>query len=301
MQQRTVGMNRDNLPAVRVPASTSNLGSGFDCVGLALDIWLHAEIVVGEGDPVYSGAMEGFDPERDYAAQEIVDILPPGYQLSMRSDIPVCRGLGSSAAAIVAGRSLSMLIAEGHVDYERVFEHANDMEGHPDNAGPAVYGGLFLSADSPRKLRFHSELGVAVAIPEQTLSTHEARDILPSQLSRGDTISQASRSAALLLGLTNGDGDLIRQGMVDHIAVPVRKPLIKGYDEAVQAALETGAFGATISGAGTTIVAICPKGSAEPVARAMESAFKRSGSPAYGLCPDVAETGLEVLGGSVST
>ncbi len=293
-------MNRHNLPAVRVPSSTSNLGAGFDILGLALDIWLSARLAEGEGAPAYSGTLASIDHKMDLIAQTLAQSVPPGFHLEVHSDIPVSRGLGSSAAAIVAGLTLSMLIRNGRVDRDRIFECAMHAEGHPDNAGPAIYGGLFLHVAHPRKLNFHQDLGVAVAIPDQTLSTHEARDILPGHLSRAETISQASRSAALLLGLTSGDGDLVRHGMVDEIAVPVRRPLIKGYDAAVKAASYAGAYGATISGAGTGIVAVSPKALKQVVAEVMEEALKAAGNPARSICPEVVETGMKVMGGESS-
>ena len=112
---------------------------------------------------------------------------------------------------------------------------------------------------------------------------------------RRDSIGQASSSAALLLGLTSGDGDLISHGMTDHIAVPVRKSLIVGYDEAVQAGTEAGAYGVTISGAGSTLVAICAKENAGVVAEAIARTLTTMGNPAEAMSPDVVENGLQVL------
>ena len=285
------------MPAVRVPSSTSNLGAGFDFVGLALDIWLHAQIVEGDGPTTYHGALAGFDPENDYTNKALGGSIPDGQHLEVSSDIPVSRGLGSSAAAIVAGLSLAQLLSHGEVHKARVFEDATEQEGHPDNAGPAVYGGLFLHAGFPKQLSFHEELGVALAIPEQILSTKEARGILPTNLPREATISQASSSAALLLGLTTGDGKLIRHGMIDSIAVPKRRSMIKGYDDAVQAGCEAGAYGVTISGAGSTLVAVCSRDTARAVANSMANALTARGNQAASLCPNVVASGLEVVSG----
>jgi homoserine kinase len=183
------------------------------------------------------------------------------------------------------------------VNRDVAFEYAAGREGHPDNAAPAVYGGLVLYAGFPKRLEFHPDLGVALAVPEQTLSTQAARGILPSQLPRQDTIAQASRSAALLVGLTRGDGELIGYGMVDHVAVPARKSLIRGYEAAVQAGLDAGAYGVTISGAGATLVAICERRITRAVAAAVAAALTAKGNPAQPLCPDVVVDGLQVLGG----
>jgi len=287
--------NSEILPDVRVPSSTSNLGAGFDCLGLALDIWLGARIVEGEGPPEYAGTLTGFDPTEDFTTHALGESMSAGYHLEVTSGIPLSRGLGSSAAAIVAGFALARLLTTGDLDRERVFDRAAKLEGHPDNAGPAVYGGLFLHAGIPKRLEFHQSLGVALAIPDQEISTHQARSLIPAQLPRRDSIGQASSSAALLLGLTTGDGDLIGHGMTDHIAVPVRKSLIVGYDEAVQAGIDAGAYGVTISGAGSTLVAICAKESAALVAEAIAQTLTSMGNPAESKSPDVVETGLEVL------
>lgn len=283
------------LCAVRVPSSTSNLGAGFDCLGLALDIWLEASIVEGEGPAVYQGTLSGFDPEEDFTANTVAPLVPTGYHLEVSSEVPVSRGLGSSAAAIVAGFALAQLLSRGTLNRGEVFKKTTKHEGHPDNAGPATYGGLFLHAGFPKRFAFHKDLGVALAVPDQEINTHEARGLIPAQLSRADAIGQASSAAALLAGLTTGDGDLVRHGMVDRIAVPARRDLIDGYDKAVDAGVDAGAFGVTISGAGSTLVAICPLELARSVADAIAGVLTTQGNPARALHPSVVETGVEVL------
>ena len=280
---------------VRVPASTSNLGAGFDCLGLALDFWLEARLVEGDGGTTYSGTLEGITPDEDFLLLALGGLVPQGMQLEVQSAVPLCRGLGSSAAARVAGLVLSLLSSDRPVDRDAVFSSAEMLEGHPDNAGPAVYGGLVLAARRPTQLQFHERLGVALTIPDQLSSTQAARAILPPRIPREDAISQASRSAALVLGLTQGDGDLIGYGMNDRIAVPHRRQLITGFDQAVLAGLEAGAYGVTISGAGSGILAVTPKDVASDVARAMTDAIVTVGSNATAVTPEVVTGGLEVL------
>ena len=263
-------------------------------MGLALDIWLYAQIVEGCGPTVYCGSLAGFDSDEDYTFKALRGSIPDGHHLEVASDIPVSRGLGSSAAAIVAGLALAQLLNRGDVDRDVIFKGATQQEGHPDNAGPAVYGGLFLHASFPKQLVFHKTLGIALAVPEQILSTKAARGILPAHFPRAEAISQASSSAALLLGLTQGDGDLIKHGMVDSIAVPVRKSMIKGYDEAVHAGVDAGAYGVTISGAGSTLLAVCGRSSRRDVADAMATTLTARGNTATALCPDVVEGGLDL-------
>ncbi len=279
---------------VRVPASTSNLGAGFDCLGLALDLWLQASVKNGSGTPVYTGTLEHFSSEEDFLFGTIAGLLPTGTHLEVDSAIPVSRGLGSSAAARVAGQVLKRLIAKAPLHRGEVYDRARALEGHPDNAGPAVYGGLVLAAARPTVLQLHETLGVALAIPTQPISTEQARTILPPQLPREEAIAQASRAAALLLGLTRGDPELIRHGMSDVIATPHRARLIVGFADAVGAGEEAGAYGVAISGSGSGIVAITEKRLSVHVAGAMAAALTRSGNIAAGVSPEVAEGGFRV-------
>jgi len=280
---------------VRVPASTSNLGAGFDCLGLALDFWLEARLVEGDGGTTYGGTLEKITPDEDFLLLALGGAVPQGMQLEVQSTIPLCRGLGSSAAARVAGLVLSLLSSNEPIDRDAVFASAETLEGHTDNAGPAVYGGLVLAAHRPTLLQFHESLGVALTIPDQLSSTQAARAILPPRIAREDAISQASRSAALVLGLKQGDGELIRYGMKDRIAVPHRKQLITGFDQAVLAGLEAGAYGVTISGAGSAILAVTPKAIASDVSRAMTDVIVTVGGNATAAAPEVVTGGFEVL------
>jgi homoserine kinase len=283
-----------DVPSVRVPGSTSNLGAGFDCLGLALDFWLEARVASGRQASSYSGTLQRLDPAGDFIAQAIGDRMPHGCALDVRSTIPVSRGLGSSAAARVAGLVLRRLLEGRACDRLEIFEDALVLEGHPDNAGPAVYGGLVLNAGRPCVLTLHGSLGVAIAIPDQEMSTQAARDILPHELARTDAIAQASRSAALALGLTNGDARLVQYGMDDAIAVPRRKHLIAGFDDAVWEGTAAGAFGVTISGAGSAIVAVSRRELASTVATAMADALTAHGNRAAAVTPSVVQGGFQL-------
>jgi homoserine kinase len=288
----------NQIAQVRVPASTSNLGSGFDCLGLALDLWLEARLVEGAGAASYSGTLSGISQDEDFLFLTLGGSVPPGLRLEVESDIPVSRGLGSSAAARVAGLVLARLVSGNQPERDAIFDSTQKLEGHPDNAGPAVYGGLVLSAGRPKVLQLHRSLGVALAIPEQPVSTEAARAILPLQVSREDAISQASRSAALLLGLTLGDRELIGYGMEDMIAVPHRRQLISGFSAAVSTGVETGAYGVTISGAGSAVLAIAAKETVGEVAQAMATALTQAGNPTTAMSPAVVTDGYKVGGPS---
>jgi homoserine kinase len=284
------------LAAVRAPASTSNLGAGFDCLGLAIDLWLEARLVEGDGPSVYRGTLGQLNPAHDLLAKTLLaEGALVGAYLEVESRIPVGKGLGSSAAAIVAGLALADLARGLQLEPDRIFHRAIRIEGHPDNAGPAVYGGLFLATSHGRKLRLDPTVGIALAIPELSIDTPKARALLPEEISRHTAVEQAARAAALVLGLTGGDPELIAFGMEDRIAVPHRKGLIPGYQQAVQAGLEAGAWGVTISGAGSAILAFAPRAAAPEVARAMAQALTGAGNPACDLAPQPTDRGLTKL------
>jgi len=280
---------------IRVPASTSNLGAGFDCLGLALDIWMEARVVEGEGAPIYAGTVAGLDYHNEILAGVVGDAVPARHHLEIHSEIPIALGLGSSAAAAVAGYALRQLLQKQSLDRDKIYEAAVRTEGHPDNAGAATFGGFVLAAPRPARLAFNRSLAVALAVPQTLINTKSARLILPSQLPREATISQVSRAAALVLGLMNAEGDLIGYGMDDQIAVPLRKGLIRGYDQAVAAGKEAGAYGVTISGSGSAILAIAREEQAADVAAAMATTLTSEGNPAEPMTPVVSERGVGLL------
>lgn len=282
--------------AVRVPASTSNLGSGFDCLGLALDLWLEARLVPGEGAATYGGTLADIAAADDLTHRMLSerDALRE-HRLVVTSEIPIGVGLGSSAAAIVAGLALARLALGDPFDRDAIFRGAAQEEGHPDNAGPAVYGGLVLAAQRPVKLTLHKDLAVAFAVPRMAVSTKEARDLLPASVTRDVAVQQAARSASLVLGLTWGDPDLIDFGMDDRLAVPHRRRLIAGYDAAVEAALAAGAYGVSISGAGSALVAVCARADVVTIAGQMAGALSTVGNAAEPLAARVAVEGLATV------
>ncbi len=286
MARRSEPLSAGAPSAVRVPASTSNIGAGFDCLGLALDLWLEAEIREGDGPDLYEGELARVDRHKEVIALILGTRAIEGRHLVVRSSIPVGRGLGSSAAARVAAYAL--------LGFNRnaVFADAAESEGHPDNVAAAVYGGLVLVAHRPVKLEFNAQLGVALAIPSHSIPTEAARGMLPSQVDRNTAVQQAARSAALIAGLATADPELVGFGMDDRIAVPVRKTLIPGFDDAVRAGQKAGAFGVTISGAGSALLAIGPVEIASSIAQAMARAI---GPETKALAPAVASEGLELI------
>jgi homoserine kinase len=292
----------------RVPASTSNVGAGFDFFGIALDLWLEVRIVEGEGTSIRRGELSSLPATEDTIDTILREAgLPREYHIEATSDIPLARGLGASAAACVAALGLASAGQGEHVERDRVFRSAAAREGHPDNAGPATYGGAVIAAPASetsdgacyaRAVPVHPDVVVALCVPEMIIETSAARRSLPAQLSRADAVDQARRAAALVAGLAHADGELIHAGMVDRIAIPSRSRLIPGYGEAVSAGLKAGAYGVTISGSGSTLIALAPATTAAAVAQGMTEAVIGAGVPARPLTPAVMRRGLQLLSGS---
>ena len=285
---------------VRVPASTSNLGPGFDVLGMAVDVFLDLRFESG-GDSfrlVREGTLAELEgpPEADLTVQALSESLEPNPQgevdmadplgrlppgtLTLCSEIPVGRGLGSSGAARTAGRILGLLLAEAPVDRNEVVDWVARREGHPDNAAPAVLGGLVAAwrpEDGPVRsvpLPVSGGLGWAFAAPGVSLATQASREALPEAVPHQTAVRNAARLALLLPALAAGDGPLIADAMVDEIHVPFRLPLIPGAPEAVEAGRKAGAWAVTLSGAGSGLVAVTPPDRAWDVGEVMARAFE---------------------------
>jgi len=284
---------------VRVPCSTSNLGPGFDCLGLALSIYLTVECHAREDEGIELGPCtgtakswpQGTDNLLIKALRRGLDGLGttvPGLELRAHSEIPVARGLGSSGAAIAAGLSLARVLAGEDPNQpagQDVLQWALEMEGHPDNSTASLLGGCTLAAPLASGLRvvqqdLHPAIGVALAWPATSLTTAASRSALPDTLSHADAIENPRRLALLLEGLREGDAQLLKLGLQDRLHVPYRLPLIPGGEAALEAACAAGAYGATISGSGSALVSLGPKDRMEAVAQAMAAKLDPGGAPA---------------------
>lgn len=297
--------------AVRVPCSTSNLGSGFDTLGLALNRYLHASFEPGGGvfEVERTGtltALEGEATDRDHAASVFLStlsargVVPKGL-LRLHSEIPVARGLGSSAAALVAGHDLARGVQGLPSDPTASFRIACEREGHGDNAAPCALGGLRAVIPGEGGVRtlaleLSSDVGFAYAAPAAGISTRAARAALPTHVPHEVAVAGLGRLAALLRGLALGDADLIRAGVRDELHVPHRLPLIPGAIEAMAAGYDGGAWGVTISGSGSGLIAMCAPDDAAAVAAAMENVFRSGGDDAVGFALHPDFEGLERLG-----
>jgi homoserine kinase len=281
--------------AVSVACSTSNLGPGFDLAGLALSLGLHArvELPPGERGGVDELEVEG-EPAADWprgpqnlfwqalrGALRELEYACGALRAHVTTEIPVARGLGSSGAAIAAGVLLAEALAGRALSLERRLALGIELEGHPDNVAAALCGGLTLCLPGapPLLVRHdvHPSLAFAVAWPDAKLATPVARAALPKTVAFGDAVENARRLPLLLEGLRTGRHELIRAGGVDRLHVPYRLPLIRGGADALAAAERHGAHLATISGAGSALLAISSHEQADGVAAAMRAELARHG------------------------
>jgi homoserine kinase len=243
-------MNRRRL--VRAPGSSANLGPGYDVLAAALDIQLELEV---EETGSFSVATEvaGVPLDRSNLCVRAFERLHPADDVSftIRSEIPPSAGLGSSAAAIVAG-----LCAADHM-YELdapLFELAVELEGHPDNVAAALLGGFVFAASPPARIDPPSGLEGVLAIPGFEVPTTAAREALPAEVPLSDAVANVASASLLVRGLAQGDLSLISRGLTDALHQPRRRSLYPRSMELVEAAESLGALGATISGAGPTVL-----------------------------------------------
>ena len=201
----------------------------------------------------------------------------------MRLAVPPARGLGSSATAIVAGLMGANALVGEPLSKEKLLELAIDIEGHPDNVVPSLLGGLCMTAKAASKrwrvvrCEWTPSVKAVVAIPSIRLSTSEARRAMPKAIPVGDAVVNLGALTLLLQGLRTGNGDLISDGMHDRLHEPYRWRLIKGGDQVKQAAMDAGAWGCAISGAGPSVLALCEEDKGPAVSRAMVKAWEAAG------------------------
>jgi homoserine kinase len=246
---------------VRVPASSANLGPGYDVLAAAVSLFLDLEAEeVGE----FSFDSGGLDVStgRDNLIVRAFESLHPadGIAFHLRSEIPLARGLGSSAAAIVAGLYAADHLFELGLSQEDFLARAAEIEGHPDNVAAAIYGGFVICGmgedGAPRAARFDPPGGLEgiAVIPGEEVSTERAREAIPAEVPLADAVANVSAAARLVLGLRSADLDLVAAGLADRIQQERRRALYPRSMELVDEARALGALGATISGAGPTVL-----------------------------------------------
>jgi homoserine kinase len=269
---------------VRAPASSANLGPGFDALGLALDLWNEIEIdtegepgavsVTGSEAPLLEGKSSN-----NYSLAAMRDLAQvygrklPSFAMTVRAEVPVARGLGSSAAALVAGLVAADRVLALNLSTAEIFGHAWSMEGHGDNVGAALYGGAILAvAGVPEALILGdgNSLGLVavVFIPKATSATWAARAALPATVPLPDAAFNVGTAAGLSVGLLTRNRVAIAAGMHDRLHEPYRSRLFPHLTPMAEAARNAGAIGACLSGAGPTILALADPADAAAVGSA---------------------------------
>jgi homoserine kinase len=259
---------------IHVPASTSNLGPGFDSFGLALGLGLTVEVApTGEPFGTFSFAGEGaqellaaaeenliFHAMKFAAAREEVELRPA--VISVTNEIPLARGLGSSGAAIIAGLSAFEVVTGVELSKEKLLAYATEIEGHSDNIAAALLGSFVVSCVTgdgevlAARIDWPEEIRVVVAIPDFKLRTEQARAVVPYAISRGDAVFNIQHASLLVAAIAGRKFHLVREAMRDRLHQPYRSPLVPGLEEALGLDDLPGLLGLALSGSGPTIFAL---------------------------------------------
>jgi homoserine kinase len=264
-----------NVIVVRAPATSANMGPGFDCLGMALDLWNEVEAVPS------ASQRDGDDNLILQAIRAVFDDVGapyPGFALECTNRIPFARGLGSSAAAIACGLLIGNHCLGGALDEPGLLHLANRLEGHPDNVVPCLLGGVRVAAaaENGRVVQARVPVGlnlrVACFVPQQLGSTAHARGLLPATVSRADALFNIARSSLLVAALASGQADALSEATRDRLHQPYRLSLFPAGARLLETAMLAGALGAFTSGAGPSVLALCADDQhTEAVAAALDS------------------------------
>jgi homoserine kinase len=277
-------MDGDML-VIQVPGSTANLGPGFDSVGLALSLYLRLEVERSNHWEIVmlSEELEGLPKdESNYIIQIAIKTAKkfqkplPECRIRMSSDIPLARGLGSSAAAIVAGIELANSVGNLQLSEEEKFKLASEIEGHPDNVGPSLFGGLVIGSqqESDVEAVVYNDLQfeVVAAVPKEELLTKASRRVLPSEMPFQEAVKASSISNVLVAALLRGDYPLAGKMMKkDLYHQPYRRKLVPHLKPLEDLAIASGAFGVALSGAGPTVICCCEIGKGDELLKKLET------------------------------
>lgn len=269
---------------IRIPATSANMGPGFDSIGIAVKLYNHIwveeqptgvtievkrkqaiPVPLDETNLIYQ-TMKYFYDQKGLAM--------PGVKIVQEDHIPMVRGLGSSAACIVGGLFAANALAGDIADKEELAQMAAKLEGHPDNSNPAIFGSMVVGAQDQEKmnhvrLELPDDLIFATMVPDFPVSTHDSRRVLPDSYSRGDMVFNASRAALLVASMMTGKYENFDMAMEDCVHQPYRAQLIPGMNEIFKHAKESGAVACYLSGAGSTLMAMVTKDKAEGFERKM--------------------------------
>jgi homoserine kinase len=302
---------KHNEVTVRVPATTGNLGSGFDSMGMALTLWNHIKIQHGGPSSVKihgEGACEIRTDKENLIFKAIGRIFQeagtpvPEIQIESWQEVPLSRGLGSSACAIVG----SMFAANALLDYvipeQRLLQLAVEMEGHPDQVAAALLGGLCIvvldgSVPQVAKIPVPDDLQCVVFIPDFKMDTKKARAVLHNQVEREDVVFNIGRASLLVAGLATKHYEYLRLATQDRLHQPAREQVFPGMKQLFRSALNAGALGVFLSGAGSSVVALTSKSErrAMTLGYEMADAADKAGLPGRFLVLEPAANGAEVM------
>ena len=295
---------------VQVPASCANVGPGFDALALALGLYLRCTLRPSAGGLriTASGTDAAAIPqgESNLVWRTFLKLAGGGagnnFQLEIANEIPLGRGLGSSAAAIMAGLALAESWSRSGRGKQRLIEIATELEGHPDNVAAAALGGLVASCQAADdrvlalKSAFPADWRVVLVVPDFQLATEAARAALPSQYARRDAVFNVQRVALLLAAVQNESPQFLREAMRDRLHQPYRAPLIPGLAEVLSLENVPGMFGVALSGAGPGVVALCTPAAEATVGKRIVDCFGAKGIRAEAMPLQVDHNGVTVEG-----
>lgn len=280
-----------NSFTIHIPATTANLGPGFDCLGLALDLWNTVTFTQIDGPFRLAVKGEGKNalPEDEtnlifQSANQLANAygksLPENLHIICQNNIPVASGLGSSASAVICGLVGAKNILNIDISNHKLLQTAAQIEGHADNAAACFFGGLVLVRSEIDALHITRQeiqpITAVVAVPNYSISTKAAREILPEIVRLEDAVYNISRTAELMQIFQDGNYESLRETMKDKLHQAYRLPLLPGAEHAMQTALIAGAFGSSLSGAGPSVIAFTTQKLAQTVGDAMRSAYQQS-------------------------
>lgn len=272
---------------VRVPATTANIGPGFDCLGCALGLYAYFDCEIMEGGLEITGCPEAFRNEENLfvrafrRAEREIGAHSPGLRLHIQTEVPVSRGLGSSASLLAGGVAAANWFHGSPMSRQKQVELCNEMEGHPDNVAPAVLGGMCASVvrdGHPVTVQpqISSRVGFIALIPNFETETKAMRAVLPKQIPFADAVFNASRLAVMMYGFEKGDLALIGQSLDDRLHQPYRKSLIHEYERAERAAMAAGCAAFCISGSGSTCLGVAEAARCGEIAREIQRSLDGS-------------------------
>jgi homoserine kinase len=290
--------------SVKVPASSANLGSGFDTLAVALSLYTTVIVepaddgYVFDGGPDLAGGENLIEQGMQLAA-EAVGLALPHCRVSVSSDIPVARGLGSSATALIAGLLAGNHLLGDQLSRQQIFELATGIEGHGDNVSASLFGGVTLSLICPdrvicRQIPLGGALQVVLFVPDAFGLTADARAVVPLTVPRQDAVANLGRCALLLMALVQGDFPLLCEAMQDTLHQPYRCALFPHVGPMIESAVEHGAFGACLSGAGPSILAFVDPERAARVAEALNDEARSRAVAGAAIVLDIVMEGATI-------